>query len=148
MDLILWRHADAQPGSDDAARPLTRKGAKQAQRMAEWLEQRLPADARVLVSPAVRAQQTAEALGRDSETIAQVNTDATPAEILKAAGWPNGRGAVVVVGHQPALGAVAALVMTGRVAPWRIKKGAVWWICNEPGEATPMLVAVMAPELL
>ena len=62
MELILWRHADAKdaaPGKPDAERGLTAKGIKQARRMADWLEKRLPAEARVLVSPARRAQQTA-----------------------------------------------------------------------------------------
>jgi phosphohistidine phosphatase len=148
VNLLLWRHADAEPGSDDANRPLTRKGLKQAARMAEWLDEHLPDDAHVIVSPAVRAQQTADALSRNYETATQVGTDATPAELLTAAGWPKRSGTVLIVGHQPALGATAALVLTGRVAPWRIRKGAVWWISIERGDATPTLVAVMGPELL
>ncbi len=41
MDLILWRHAEAEkanPGSDDLTRALTAKGEKQATRMAAWLD--------------------------------------------------------------------------------------------------------------
>jgi phosphohistidine phosphatase len=148
VNLILWRHADAEPGGDDPGRPLTRKGLKQAARMAEWLEEHLPDDARVIVSPAVRAQQTANALSRDYETATHVGTDATPAEVLTAAGWPKNDGTIVIVGHQPTLGATAALVLTGRVAPWRIRKGAIWWISIERGDATPTVVAVMGPELL
>ena len=55
MDLILWRHADAQEvrdAADDLERALTPKGERQAQRMADWLNRQLPANARVLVSPA------------------------------------------------------------------------------------------------
>ena len=37
MDLILWRHAEAEVGSDDLARRLTVRGAKQARQMAAWL---------------------------------------------------------------------------------------------------------------
>jgi phosphohistidine phosphatase len=148
MNLILWRHADAEPGSDDASRPLTRKGLKQAERVAAWLKQHLPHDARVIVSPALRAQETARALSRDYETVAQLGTDATPAEILTVAGWPKRNETVVIVGHQPSLGATAALVLTGGVAPWRVKKGAVWWISIERGDAMPSLVAVTGPELL
>ena len=60
MDLILWRHADAQnpsePGEQaDLARALTPKGERQARRMAEWLNSFLPDATRILVSPAVRA---------------------------------------------------------------------------------------------
>ena len=147
MDLILWRHAEAEEGADDAARRLTPKGLKQATRMASWLEARLPKNARVLVSPAARALQTAEALPRDAKTSEQVNTGAGAAGVLKAAGWPEGSGTVLVVGHQPTLGAAAALALTGKAAPWRIKKGGIWWI-STGGDGKPVVVAVMTPDLL
>lgn len=147
MDLVLWRHADAEEGGDDAARRLTSKGTKQAARMGAWLESRLPKNARILVSPAVRAQQTAEALPREAKTSDQVKPGAQPAEILKAAGWPAGSGTVVVVGHQPSLGATAALALTGEAAAWRMKKCGVWWL-SVRGDADPVVVAVMTPDLL
>ncbi|HSO07654.1 MAG TPA: histidine phosphatase family protein, partial [Pelomicrobium sp.] len=68
MDLILWRHAEAEDGVPDLARKLTPKGVKQAKRIAKWLRPRLPADTRVIVSPARRALQTAEALGMECVT--------------------------------------------------------------------------------
>ncbi|HEY7757791.1 MAG TPA: histidine phosphatase family protein, partial [Burkholderiales bacterium] len=68
MDLILWRHADAEDGSPDLARALTPKGHKQAAQMARWLREHLPEDTRVIVSPARRAQETAQALTSDFET--------------------------------------------------------------------------------
>jgi len=148
MDLILWRHADAEEGPNDAARALTPKGHKQAARMAAWLDARLPEGARIIASPAVRAQQTARALSREVETNGVVNTGAPPAAVLKAAGWPEAEGTVVIVGHQPTLGAAAALVLTGKAAAWRIKKGAVWWISVRTGESLPAIVAVMTPDLL
>jgi len=148
MDLILWRHADAEDGPNDAARALTAKGLKQAARMAAWLDARLPQDARIIASPALRAQQTAQALAREVETSGIVNTGAHPAAVLKAAGWPKAAGTAVVVGHQPTLGAAAALALTGGAAAWRIKKGAVWWISVRSGESVPAIVAVMTPDLL
>ena len=147
MDLILWRHAEAEDGNDDAARRLTRKGVKQAARVGAWLDAHLPKQARKIVSPAVRAQQTAEALSRESETSADVDVGADPAAVLKAAGWPDGKGTVVIVGHQPTLGAAAALALTGRAAQWRVKKGAVWWLSSEKDEK-PQVVAVISPDLL
>lgn len=147
MNLILWRHADAEEGRDDAARRLTPKGRGQAKRVAEWLERHLPASTRVIVSPAIRAQQTAEALPRDLHTNEAVNTNAAPADVLKAAGWPNASTAVVVVGHQPTLGAAAALALTGKPLPWHIPKGGVWWLrSKEDGEV--VVVAVMTPQLV
>ena len=146
MDLILWRHADAEDGRDDAARQLTSKGRKQASRMAAWLDEHLPKSARMIVSPAVRAQQTAEALSRDKETSEMVNTDVHPDKVLKAAGWPSGSDTVVIVGHQPTLGAAAALALTGKALPWHVKKCAVWWLRASGGEVS--VVAVVAPDLL
>lgn len=148
MDLILWRHADAEEGASDAARALTPKGHEQAARMAAWLAARLPTDVRILASPAVRAQQTAHALSREVQTSALVNTGAQPAAVLKAAGWPDGAGTVIVVGHQPTLGAAAALALTGKAAGWQIKKGAIWWISARSGESMPAVMAVMTPALL
>lgn len=144
MNLILWRHADAEEGRDDMARRLTRKGRGQAKHVAEWLERHLPASTRVIVSPAVRAQQTAEALARDLHTNDQLSTGAAPADVLKAAGWPNASTTVLVVGHQPTLGAAAALALTGKALPWHIQKGGVWWLrSKDDGEV--VVVAVMTP---
>lgn len=131
MDLILWRHADAEDGVPDEARRLTAKGRKQAQKMAAWLATRLPADCRVLVSPAVRARETAAAYTENGVIEKAVSTAATPQGVLKAAGWPGGSGTVMVVGHQPTLGAVAALVLTGEAAAWSLKKGAIWWLMHD-----------------
>lgn len=131
MDLLLWRHAEAEDGFPDAGRKLTPRGIKQAKRVARWLRKRLPDDARILVSPTARTQQTARALDLPFETSDAVGTGASAADILAAAGWPDGDDypdcTVLVVGHQPTLGEVAALLLTGREADWTIKKGAVWW---------------------
>jgi len=63
MNLILWRHAEAEDyASTDLARALTTRGRKQAQNVAKWLRTRLPDDAVILASPAVRTIQTAETL--------------------------------------------------------------------------------------
>jgi phosphohistidine phosphatase len=148
MDLILWRHAEAEDGARDSARALTPRGEKQAARMAAWLNAHLPKDARIVASPAVRAQQTAAALSREIETSNAVEPGAHAAAILAAAGWPGGNGTVLVVGHQPALGAAAALALTGTAAAWRVKKGALWWISVREGDSAPAVVAVMTPDLL
>jgi phosphohistidine phosphatase len=148
MDLILWRHADAEDGMVDAERKLTAKGVRQASRIAKWLQKRLPADAVVLASPARRAQQTARALTRDFRTVKEMSTAATPQVVLAAAGWPDAAGTVVVVGHQPILGEVAALLLTGNAAEWSIKKGAIWWFAHHDSSGRPYLRAVMSADLL
>ena len=147
MELILWRHADAEDRVPDAARALTAKGEKQARRMAAWLKKRLPEDARVLASPAKRAQQTAKALTRRFEILGVIGTAAGPQSILEAAGWPGGNGTVVIVGHQPTLGQAAALALTGKPAEWNLKKSALWWL-ESRGHGDVIIRAVIAPDML
>ena len=147
MELILWRHADAEDGVPDDERRLTALGEKQAQRMAAWLKERLPADAAVLVSPAKRAQQTAQALTGEFQTSTEVGTAATPESVLMAAGWPGRSGTVVVVGHQPTLGQAAALALTGNAVAWNLGKGAIWWLGSRKCGET-VVQAVIAPEMV
>lgn len=147
MELILWRHADAESRIPDEARALTPKGVKQAERVAKWMRKRLPEGVVVLASPALRAQQTAQALTRKFETSRRVGTDATPQEILKAVHWPHGQHPVLVVGHQPTLGQTAALIMAGAAAEWGIKKGALWWF-ESRGRDEVVVRAVIGPDLV
>ncbi|HSD42283.1 MAG TPA: histidine phosphatase family protein, partial [Burkholderiales bacterium] len=112
MDLILWRHAEAEDGGADAARALTARGRRQAKSLARWLRKRLPDGCRILVSPAVRAQQTAAALGLEFATEPRVDVGALASDVLAVAGWPDNGDAVLVVGHQPTLGRAAALALT------------------------------------
>lgn len=146
MDLVLWRHADAEDGVPDEARRLTAKGRRQAQKMAAWLAEYLPADCRVLVSPAVRTRETAAAFTEDAVVEKAVSTAATPQGVLQAAGWPTAAGTVVVVGHQPTLGAAAALALTGEAAAWSLKKGAIWWLAQD--EKGVRVKAVITPGVL
>jgi len=150
MDLILWRHADAAQGGRDSERKLTAKGRKQAARVAEWLAARLPSRYGVIASPARRARETADALAVPYKISERLAPGAAPADILEAAGWPSHKGAVLVVGHQPDLGRVAAVLLAGAAADWSVKKGGLWWLSNREreGEAQVVLRAVLAPDLL
>lgn len=147
MELILWRHADAEDGKPDGERRLTDKGLKQAARMAKWLSARLPEEIIVMASPAVRAQQTARALAEDVKTVPDLDTSASAQDLLRACGWPRG-GTVVAVGHQPTMGEVAALLLTGASAPWAVKKGAIVWLSLRGAEARPWLKAWISPDLI
>jgi len=150
MDLILWRHAEAEPGTPDMGRRLTAKGVQQADRMAKWLDRHLPATTRILSSPADRAQQTALALKRKFRVVPELAPDASAAAVLAAAGWPDVREPVLIVGHQPTLGEVAALLLTAEEASWSVRKGAVWWISKRVrnGVSSTMLKVVIGPDLV
>lgn len=156
MELLLWRHAEAVEGTPDLKRKLTVRGEKQARQMAEWLGKHAPKKLRILVSPALRCQQTAQALGLPFETDKRLGCESNVPELLAATGWPNwgaesaASGAVLVVGHQPTLGQTAALLLSGTESDWSIKKGAVWWFSNRTrqGETQNVLRAVIPPDFV
>lgn len=151
MELILWRHADAEDGEDDMKRELTDKGRKQASRIAKWLKPRLEEDWKVLVSPAVRARQTADALERKFEIKVTLAPDASEDALLREAGWPNAGRNVIIVGHQPTLGRAAARLINGKAGNIAIRKGAIWWFSSRADEDAALgetvLRAVMGPDL-
>ena len=153
MDLILWRHAQAEDhalGLADQDRRLTERGILQAQKMGIWLDKRLPKLTRIIVSPAVRTQQTAHFLGRKFETDPILACGARPEELLLAANWPEYEEAVLIVGHQPTLGQLASLLLTRKQAEWSIKKGAVWWFTHRvhDGHTQTQLKAVMNAKMI
>ncbi|MFT4064198.1 phosphohistidine phosphatase SixA [Paraburkholderia sp.] len=152
MDLILWRHAEAEDvASSDLARALTTRGRKQAQSAARWLRARLPDDALVLASPAVRTIQTAETLTDQYRVVREIAPNASANDVLEAAGWPNGIAqTVVIVGHQPTLGHVAAQLIGDSRASWPLKKAGIWWIASRErdGEQQAVLRAAISPDLI
>ena len=161
MDLILWRHAEARdlpeesPTAEaDLARPLTPRGEKQAQRMAEWLNRFLPDSTRILVSPSLRTRQTADALGRKYRTVDALAPGVSHTQALAASRWPDSREPVLLIGHQPTLGQLAGYLMGGAETldgpPWAVRKGAVWWLRHRDrdGVGEVVLVSVRTPDKL
>jgi phosphohistidine phosphatase len=153
MDLILWRHAEAidlDLVGDDMMRYLTPRGEKQAARMAAWLDRQMPDGARVYSSPAVRAEQTAHFLGRKVKLNAALAPLGTPEQLLELVQWPNAKGCVLVVGHQPTLGQVLSRLLGMQAAECAVKKGALWWLRYREREETAqtVVVAVQSPDVL
>jgi phosphohistidine phosphatase len=157
MELILWRHAEAEPHKPEEAddpmvdqrRVLTAKGARHASRVGAWLDRQLPAHTRILASPAARCVQTAEALGRKFSSVEALNTHSTPEAILDACGWPQQKAAVVVVGHAPLLGQVAALLFSGIAHDWKIRKGSLLWIARKSEEdPAPFIRLAVGPDIV
>jgi phosphohistidine phosphatase len=117
MRLVLIRHADAAPGSPDEARLLTAGGHEQARRLGEQLRRDGIRPDVVLSSPLVRARQTATELGfGEPEPVELLAPGATEDDLREAIA---GRGeTVVVVGHQPDCGRIAAALTGGPEPPF------------------------------
>ncbi|MFX1672773.1 phosphohistidine phosphatase SixA [Paraburkholderia sp. A2WS-5] len=154
MNLILWRHAEAEDiAASDLARQLTTRGRKQAQNVARWLRARLPDDAVILASPAARTIQTAEALTDQYRVVREIAPNASVDAVLAAAGWPEGiASTVVVIGHQPTLGEVAARLLSNENTrrSWAMKKAGVFWIKSRErnGDGEAVLFAAITPDLV
>ena len=151
MDLILWRHAEAEEESesvDDLERALTARGEKQAARVAAWLDRLLPEGTRILCSPARRCEQTVLALGRKYKVRQELAPDATVADVLEVAQWPSARQAILIVGHQPVLGEVLAQLLHLKQDSCPVRKGAAWWLRTRErdGHEQTVVVAVQSPD--
>ena len=111
--LLLIRHAQAADASPDRERPLTDHGRGAAAAIGAWLRDSGRVPDRVLVSPALRAQQTwaaaAESLGADlAPTVDQRIYDNTVESVLELIGEvPDDVGTLAVVGHNPSIGELA-----------------------------------------
>lgn len=157
MDLILWRHAEAEDGAVgeaqtplDLNRSLTQRGEKQALRMAAWLDRQLPEGARIWVSPARRCEQTALALGRKYKIMPELAPDGTYRQLLELVQWPFHKYPVLVIGHQPTLGQTIAQLLGLKESECAVKKGALWWLRNRErdGQSQTVIVTVQSPEVL
>jgi phosphohistidine phosphatase len=154
MDLLLWRHADAIDASEDQAddmlRPLSPRGIKQALRMAKWLDQHIPDGMRILSSPALRCESTVACLRRKYKLCPELSPDGNVQDLLELAQWPDARTPVLIVGHQPVLGQVAAQLLGLPVQGLSVRKGSVWWLRNRirSDVQTTLLHCVQSPDVL
>ena len=157
MDLILWRHAEAEDwpegdgqASSDMDRSLTARGEKQAARMAAWLDRQLPEGARIVVSPARRCEQTALALGRKYRLRPEIVPGASAAQLLELVQWPFSKSPMLVIGHQPMLGQTIAQLLGLQESDCPVKKGALWWLRNRDreGRIQTVVVTVQSPDML
>ena len=112
MRLVLVRHAEAASGQPDELRTLTEVGRAQARALGERLRAEGIAPSAVLASPLLRARETAAELGLgEPEPHDALLPGATADDVRDAV---KGRGeTVLVVGHQPDCGRIAAALGDG-----------------------------------
>lgn len=126
-ELILLRHAEAQPataGSDDRNRRLSGRGEQEARAAGSWLAARGIRPDRVLCSPSERTLATASlALAALPQAPAAEPADdiynATPGELLALLDQHEDAGTVLLVGHNPGIERLVALLVEGRSDEFR-----------------------------
>lgn len=121
-ELLLLRHAEAMaaaPDGRDIERPLSLRGESQARAAGTWLAEQDAVPDAVLCSPARRAQMTVDAVGKslrlpDPQFLHAIY-QATPGELLTLVEnhAPDAR-RVLLVGHNPGLEQLLALLIEGR----------------------------------
>ena len=153
-NLILWRHADAEvesPSGKDIDRALTRRGRKDAAKMAKWLARYLPSNTEILCSPARRCMETATALhdisGLEIKVAEFLTVHSSVEHITKEVVNQESGKTIVIVGHQPNLGRLIAKLL-GMKDSAVVKKGAVWWLRQRliGGAAQHYIYTVQLPE--
>lgn len=141
-ELILLRHAHAEPGADgqaDIDRPLSRQGLAEAEAAGRWLKERGHLPDRVLVSPARRTKETLEEvlkqLGYIEQRQDQRIYDATPGTLMQVADELRDQPRVMLVGHNPGLEQMAALLSSGQSGEFRGMPAGAIAVLNLPADA-------------
>lgn len=155
-NLILWRHAEAEDQSTngtDADRKLTKKGRKDAEKMAKWLSEHLPKNTELICSPAKRCLETASTIQNLTNLkiniVEFLNTDSTVKKIVKQLVNADSSKTILAVGHQPNLGFLIAKLLGQQENTCVVKKGAVWWLRQreQDGALQTYLYIVQLPDL-
>ena len=126
-ELILLRHAEAVPietASDDHQRALSARGEQEAQAAGLWLATHSVCPDRVLCSPARRTMETARLALTSLESspvpqMAEEIYDASPGELLALLDQHGDAGSVMLVGHNPGIERLVALLVEGRSDEFR-----------------------------
>ena len=159
-NLILWRHAEAEDESasgKDIDRALTRRGRKDAVKMAKWLTEHLPSNTTILCSPARRCLETASALhdlsGLELNVAEFLSVNSTVARIAKEVSNDDMTKTIAIIGHQPNLGMLIARLLGMNQTTCVVKKGQVWWLRqriadDEKQALQTYLFAVQNPDYL
>ena len=144
-EIILLRHAHADgatPGQDDIARVLSLRGEAEANAAGAWLREHGATPDRVLCSPSARTRETCErvlaALGyADLRSDARIY-DATPGDLIRVLDEHPDAGSILLVGHNPGLENLVALLTEGASDSGRgMPPAAVAWLGLPGGSLDP-----------
>lgn len=124
-ELILLRHAHAESaatGQDDHQRSLSATGQAEARAAGDWLREHGLRPERVLCSSALRTRQTLAALGDLGSTDVREEDaiyDASPGTLIALADAHGDAQRLLLVGHNPGLEQLAALLHSGQSGDYR-----------------------------
>jgi phosphohistidine phosphatase len=157
MDLILMRHGRAEErlefaknNKDDARRPLTEEGRKRLSRSLPGLQQLVTKIDLVVTSPLLRARQTAElVVEKIPAPLQEISTLAPGGDFQEITRWLGRQkaGVMLLVGHEPDLGALASWYLTGSEESFiTLKKGGVVVLrfSGKPAPATGSLQMLLS----
>jgi phosphohistidine phosphatase SixA len=141
-ELILLRHAHAEPaapGVSDFDRPLSRQGQAEAEAAGQWLQAHGHLPDRVLYSPARRTRETLETVLARIGYVEQRGEpriyEATPGALIALADEQREIGRLMLVGHNPGLEQLVALLCSGQSGDFRgLPAGAVA-VLRLPGDS-------------
>lgn len=157
MKLFFLRHAEAEPGDDDARRELTGKGRKDARRIGKFLRDAGVKFDAAFASPLIRAQQTAELTlaecplrrGVKLRCVDALLNGTSPKDFQHwLAKLPKTAEAVLLVGHAPSLAEnVAQLLGLPKSTACNLPKGGLAGV-ELTADAAPTLRLFITPKLL
>lgn len=136
-ELLLLRHgiaSERHPDQVDALRPLTPAGRERTTAVLQRLRQLELGGERLFSSPLLRARQTAElavaaGLAPALELASALEPDADPRPLLH---WPEGVQRLVLVGHEPDLGSLAAALIGAPAGTVLLKKAGIALLQIDP----------------
>ncbi len=141
-ELILLRHAHAEAagaGQSDLDRPLSRQGLAESEAAGRWLKEHGYLPDRVLVSPARRTRETLEEVLRQVGYVEQRQDqriyDATPGTLMQVADELRDISRVMLVGHNPGLEQMAALLSSGQSGDFRGMPAGAIAVLHLPADA-------------
>lgn len=152
MAIYLVQHGQSLPEEVDPQRHLSPEGEKEVRQMAAWAAARRLPVRRIVHSGKERARQTAELYAKALTPpggVAERSGLAPLDDPQPVAAWLEHEQGVMIVGHQPFLGRLASLLLTGSPDPPVVAFSYAGIVCLQRSKEQPgWLIHWAAPPLL